>query len=76
MSEVQYVQNRLAERDSEIDKLKAEAKHLRTLNDDAHAVIARIWAIFGNPSYEELKGRTIYDLVQEAANASKGSKTK
>lgn len=45
------------ERDDEIE-------HLKSLNKDAHAIIDKIWAIFGTPTYEELAGRTIYDMVQ------------
>jgi DNA repair exonuclease SbcCD ATPase subunit len=29
-------------------------------------IVDRIWAIFGTPTYEELKGRSIYDLVSQA----------
>jgi len=46
----------------------AEIAHLNSLNEDAHAVVARIWAIFGTPSYEDLAGRTIYDLVEAAVS--------
>lgn len=42
-----------------------EIDHLRSLNKDAHAIIDRIWAIFGQPTYEELAGRSIYDLIRE-----------
>lgn len=48
------------ERERDID-------HLRQLNKDAHAIIDRIWDVFGRPSYEDLAGRTIYDLVEAAA---------
>lgn len=34
------------------------------------AIVNRIWAIFGTPTYEELQGKTIYDLVQSAQNQS------
>lgn len=43
-----------------------EIEHLKNLNADAHAVIAKIWGILGNPTYEQLEGRTIYDLVETA----------
>lgn len=43
-----------------------EIEHLKSLNDDAHATISRIWAILGNPTYEQMGGRTIYDLVESA----------
>lgn len=54
----------LAAKDAEIEKLKG-------LNSDAHAIVARIWSIFGTPSYEQLDGRTIYDLVQNAVEAER-----
>lgn len=42
----------------EIERLTAELKEER-------AIVDRIWALFGTPSYEELKGRSIYDLISE-----------
>lgn len=32
-------------------------------------IVNRIWAIFGNPSYEELNGRSIYDLIEAERTA-------
>jgi hypothetical protein len=32
--------------------------------DEQAAIVSRIWAMFGNPSYEELAGRSIYDLIE------------
>jgi hypothetical protein len=54
----------LAER--KVDDFEAEIEHLKNLNKDAHAIIDRIWVILGMPSYEDLAGRTIYDLVEDA----------
>lgn len=48
--------------------LRSNIEHLRSLNKDAHAIIDRIWDIFGRPSYEELAGRTIYDMVQNVVD--------
>lgn len=44
-----------------------EIEHLRNLNKDAHAIIDRIWKFFSTPSYDDLAGRSIYDLVESAA---------
>ncbi len=33
-------------------------------------IVDRIWAIFGSPTYEELQGKSIYDLVQAAHDES------
>lgn len=54
------------ERDEARAKAIEEVRALQDLNADAHRIITRIWAVFGNPSYGELNGRTIYDLVQSA----------
>lgn len=43
-----------------------EIEHLSSLRTDAHAIIDRIWGIFGRPSYAELAGRSIYSLVSDA----------
>lgn len=50
----------------DIGELRKQIAHLEALNKDAHAIIDRIWDIFGRPSYEELAGRTIYDMVKNA----------
>ena len=52
----------------EIAALNAEIEHLKSLNNDAHAIIDKIWAIFGTPTYEQLEGRTIYDMVQNCVD--------
>ena len=50
------------------EKAESEIEHLKSLNAGAHDVIARLWAIFGTPTYEELGGKSIYDLVQDAVD--------
>lgn len=37
-----------------------------------HDIVARIWAMFGSPSYEELAGRSIYDLIKEVQEKAAG----
>ena len=44
--------------------------HLQQLLDEAQRqfreeknIVNRIWALFGPPSYEELNGKSIYDLI-------------
>lgn len=34
-------------------------------------IVARIWEMLGNPTYEELNGRSIYDLIKELQEAAK-----
>lgn len=48
--------------------LATENAALQERYDEEVAIVNRIWAMFGMPSYEELEGRTIYDLVQAAQN--------
>lgn len=55
---------------AEIHRLQAEVAELRRRYDEEVAIVNRIWAIFGTPSYEELQGKTIYDLVQAAQDES------
>jgi hypothetical protein len=45
----------------EIERLTADLKR-------EEAIVDRIWAIFGSPSYEELKGRSIYDLINNVVS--------
>lgn len=58
--------NAIIQRLVDADDLEAagELRHVEQLRLNAHAVIDRIWGILGSPSYEELAGRTIYDMVQ------------
>lgn len=36
---------------------------------EEHDIVARIWSMFGNPAYEFLDGKSIYDLVQDGLDA-------
>lgn len=36
-------------------------------NCEGHKIAARIWEQFGSPSYAELAGRSIHDLIDERA---------
>ena len=47
-----------AEKDAEISSLK-------NLYEEEKQIVARIWKFLGSPSFEELKGRTLYDLIGE-----------
>lgn len=42
---------------------RAEIERLRAELAEEKAIVTRIWELLGNPSYEELKGRSIYDLI-------------
>lgn len=44
----------------------AAIEQLRTDLEEERAIVNRIWDMFGRPSYESLKGRSIYDLIAEA----------
>lgn len=47
----------------ERDALNLECVHIDDLRKESHAIVNRIWTIFGTPSYEALAGRSIYDLI-------------
>ena len=47
-----------AEKDAEISSLK-------NLYEEEKQIVTRIWEFLGSPSFEELKGRTLYDLINE-----------
>ena len=42
---------------------------LQSALTEERAIVSRIWALFGNPTYKDLGGRSIYDLVQAAIDA-------
>ena len=49
-----------------------QAAHIRSLEEqfaEEKAIVARIWSMFGNPAYEFLDGRSIYELVQDGLDA-------
>lgn len=41
------------------------ARRLERRLREETAIVDRIWDLFGRPSYESLKGKSIYDLIQE-----------
>jgi hypothetical protein len=47
-----------AEKDAEISSLK-------NLYEEEKQIVARIWEFLGSPSFEELKGRTLYDIIRK-----------
>lgn len=47
----------------EIERLRSENALHASRYEDACSIINRIWALFGTPSYAELNGRSIYDLI-------------
>lgn len=56
---------------AEIAELKAEVARLSTALKREREIVSRIWAQLGNPSYEELGGRSIYDLISELQSRRK-----
>ena len=48
-------------------KLEASERELSITKEvlsEEKAIVDRIWAILGNPTYEQLAGRSIYDLIK------------
>lgn len=46
-----------------------EARQLENELAEEKAIVSRIWEMFGNPKYEFLDGRSIYDLIQDGLDA-------
>ena len=42
---------------------------MKLSRDEEKAIVNRIWGMFGNPAYEFLDGKSIYDLVQDGLDA-------
>ena len=47
----------------EIERLRARNEALTAERDEERGIVDRIWDLFGRPSYAELNGRSIYDLI-------------
>lgn len=66
MSQATDIRNRLSEKRAlDIVELRGEIERLRTKLDEETKIVDRIWELLGNPGYDDLKGRSIYDLIQE-----------
>lgn len=48
-----------------LDQAATEIASLREKLAKETGIVARIWGQLGSPSYEELKGRSIHDLIDE-----------
>ena len=46
------------------DALLAHIRAKDAAYEEQRAIVAEIWRILGSPSYEQLAGRSIYDLIQ------------
>lgn len=51
--------------DENIKQLEQQVDWLINAYKEEKAIVDGIWKILGNPSYQELKGRSIFDLVRE-----------
>lgn len=45
------------------------AAKLKSALTEEKAIVSRIWAIYGNPCYESLAGKSIYDLIEKDRSA-------
>lgn len=55
---------------AEIGRLRAERDEARDSLSEEVRIVNRIWEMYGSPSYEELAGRSIYDLISEERQAA------
>lgn len=49
----------------ELAELQAKVRGLEAELAAERLIVAKIWEQLGSPSYDELKGRSIYDLIDE-----------
>ena len=47
----------------QLSTLRARNEALTAERDEERGIVDRIWDLFGRPSYAELNGRSIYDLI-------------
>lgn len=45
-------------------ELKRRVAELESQLQDETKIVSRIWELLGSPDYDELKGRSIYDVIQ------------
>lgn len=55
---------------SKLRSVERERDDARQLYEREYAIVARIWEQFGSPSYDDLKGRSIHDLVDDGIQAA------
>jgi len=48
-----------------MSKLSEQIENLEFNFKEEQKIVDRIWQILGSPSYESLKGRSIFDLITE-----------
>ena len=68
MQVVANFEARVTELERERDELRAADTYIKIAGLEADLdmerdIVNRIWEIYGNPPYEELKGRSIFDLI-------------
>lgn len=75
----QWVHDTVAERDAlllKLDSAEQARDNARVLYDQEFAIVARIWTLYGNPSYDDLKGRSIFDLVKESIDRAQSAESR
>lgn len=45
--------------------MRQEIMSLRSRYREEAAIVGRIWSMYGDPTYEQLKGLSIYDLITQ-----------
>lgn len=49
-----------------IEQLEHRLANMKVQRDTEAAIVNRIWHIFQSPTYQQLRGASLYDLVEEA----------
>lgn len=60
----------------QIDQANTATAAARFMYDQEYEIVARIWKLYGEPSYDDLKGRSIYDLVKESIDRAQSAESR
>ena len=69
------LEKRLEASETQIERLKTELDDSKFRYQQEYNIVDRIWKLLGNPPYLSLKGRSLYDLVQEKIDEAEWLKT-
>lgn len=73
---LQFLSARERELETALETSRRAEEHSDDLRKESHAIVDRIWAIFGTPSFEELAGRSIYDLIKEQISRAEAAEAR
>jgi len=48
-----------------LNNIQSAVDYWKERYEEERAIVDKIWAILGNPTYKELKGKSIYELIED-----------